>query len=528
MGTYLNPGNSGFVRITSGEYVDKTMLIEEINNTIGTTANLTCISRPRRFGKSYTANMLCAYYDLSCDSTALFKDFKIASSQSFSQHLNKYNVIYIDTTAFISNINMSGKTMSDLPNDISTAIRNDIIESMPELADVEKPLDCLLKYCEKTGRKYVFIIDEWDAVIREAKDDLQTQKRYLNLLREWFKNGNFTSKAIAAAYMTGILPIKKDGTESAISDFREYTILNPAKYSEFTGFTESEVQELCSRHGMNYNTMKEWYDGYNFKNITSVYNPYSVMLAIENQSYESYWKKTTAAESLFSYIDMDYDGLQSEIVRLISGEQIEVATSSFENDVKNFKSKDDVLTLLIHLGYLAFNADAETAYIPNKEVMAEFKDMLKKPGKNKLAELVKKSDELLESTISCDCDAVASALDEIRLSSYAPTYYNNEQALRYIIKFAYITCVDKYLTIEELPSGKGVADVVFVPKKATSYPAMIIELKWNKSKDAAINQIKEKKYPAILQEYGGDIILVGINYDEKNKNHSCKIEVMGK
>lgn len=193
-----------------------------------------------------------------------------------------------------------------------------------------------------------------------------------------------------------------------------------------------------------------------------------------------------------------------------------------------FKSKDDVLTLLIHLGYLAFNADAETAYIPNKEVLAEFKDMLKKPGKNKLAELVKKSDELLESTISCDCDAVASALDEIRLSSYAPTYYNNEQALRYIIKFAYITCVDKYLTIEELPSGKGVADVVFVPKKATSYPAMIIELKWNKSKDAAINQIKEKKYPAILQEYGGDIILVGLNYDEKDKKHCCKIEVMGK
>ena len=375
-----------------------------------------------------------------------------------------------------------------------------------------------------TGRKFVFIIDEWDAVVREASDRPDIQDAYFNLLRELFKNGNFTPYVIAAAYMTGILPIKKDGTESAISDFNEYTILNPGVFALYSGFTEKEVESLCENSNVDYSTMKAWYDGYVFDDEISIYNPYSVMKAIRMRRFESYWQKTSAVEGLATYINMNYDGLQDDILRLIAGEHLEVDVDGFGNDVKNFKNKDDVITLLIHLGYLAYDADDQTVRIPNKEVRSEFNMLIKNSNMNKLKELVDNSNKLLEATIAGDETAVADRIEAIRESDYAPNFYNDEQALRYVIKFAYIVCVDKYKDIQELPSGKGIADVVFMPKKTTMDPAIIVELKWNKSSEAALKQIKDKDYPEVLRDFVGEAVLVGINYDEKTKLHSCKIE----
>lgn len=275
---------------------------------------------------------------------------------------------------------------------------------------------------------------------------------------------------------------------------------------------------------MNFEKAKEWYDGYSFSEVKSIYNPYSVMTAMSHRKYRSYWKKTTAAETLTTYIDMNFEGLQEEIVRLIAGEQIEVGTDDFENDFESFASKEDVLTLMIHLGYLAYDDETSMARIPNEEVRQQFNQLINKAKKNKLAGLIKASDELLKNTYDGNHQAVALAIDRIRESEYAPDFYNNEQALRYVIKFAYITCVDQYLKVEELPSGKGIADVVFIPKRETSAPAMLVELKWNQTAQAAISQIKEKKYPTVLEEYGGEIVLVGINYDADAKEHSCLIE----
>ena len=524
MGTYLNPGNSGFEEIIKSEYVDKTGLISLINKTIGTTDKLTCISRPRRFGKSFAAKMLCAYYDCTCDSNNLFKDLKISGDDSFNQHLNGYNVIYLDITGFISYFNQKKKNLSGIVGYIIDSIKKELVDSFPFMESVEELTSCLIYYAENTGKKFIFIIDEWDAIIREAKDDENTQLAYLNLLRSWFKNGNFTSKAVAAAYMTGILPIKKDGTESAISDFQEYTILNPGKYAEYTGFTEDEVKKLCKRHKNSFSSMKEWYDGYSFSKAGSIYNPYSVMTALKMDNFESYWQKTSAAESLSTYINLNFDGLQDDVLRLITGEQLEVNVDGFENDVESFKYKDDVITLMIHLGYLAYNNKEKTVRIPNKEVETEFSNLLKNSDNTKLYELIQKSGKLLKNTLSGDENAVASGIQGIRESSYAPTFYNDEQALRYVIKFAYVVCVDQYLRIEEMPSGQGIADVVFIPKQKSPLPAMVVELKWNKTEEAAIGQIKNKNYPSALKDYGGEIVLVGINYDEKSKTHTCKIE----
>ena len=537
MGTYLNPGNSGFVEMLKSDYVDKTGLISIINSTIGTKKKLTCISRPRRFGKSYAAQMLCAYYDKTCDSHELFDKYSISEDASYDKHMNKYHVISLDISGFISNAKKNRTPLREIPKNIDSTLLKETLKIFPELKEITDLNECLLELVRETGTKIVFVIDEWDSMIREAKDDEEAQESYLNLLRGWFKNNNFTPKTVAAAYMTGILPIKKDGSQSAISDFIEYSVMEPGEFAGFVGFTEDEVKRICEDSHRQFDEMKLWYDGYTVGDKHSVYNPYSVMHAAGSGKFKSYWKKTSAAETLMIYIDMDQDDLQDTIARLIAGESVVVDTDSFQNDVETFTCKDDVLTLLTHLGYLTYEEEPDSydddtvvglVKIPNEEVRSEFDKILRKAKHKSLIELVRKSDKLLQDTLDGKSDAVAKAIADVHDSEYAPTYYSNEQSLRYVVKMAYISCVDQYAKVEELPSGHGIADVVFLPKRRSTLPAMIVELKWNKDAEGAIKQIKDRDYPKVLTNYGGKIVLVGINYDEDTKTHSCKIEEYNK
>lgn len=527
MGVHLNPGNEAFAEVICSDYVDKTGLIDVVNGTINTLNKLTCISRPRRFGKSIAASMLVAYYDCSCDSHKLFDNYQISKYQSYEEHLNKYNVIAMDITGFISEVKSNkamNKEISDVPDMIREAIKKDIVKIYPDIQDITSLPECLKQYVERSGRKFVFVIDEWDALIREAKEDKETQERYLSFLRSLFKNSDFTPYAVAACYMTGILPIKKDGSQSAISDFREYSVLKPGSFAKYTGFTEEDVKALCEQNDTDFLMAKKWYDGYSVGKEKSIYNPYSVMQAINMEEYCSYWKYTSAADALETYINMNFDGLKETVLRLISGEEIDVSTDEFKNDFVSFRKKDDVLTLMIHLGYLTYDSMTGQVRIPNAEVQSEFVKLVGNAELTTLADLIKASEKLLNDTLSGNSDAVTEAIEHIRQSNYAPTFYNNEQALRYVIKFAYIVCVDRYMKVEELPSGTGIADVVYIPKRNKPDPAIVVELKWNKSEGAAISQIKKKNYPAVLEDYGGEIVLVGINYDEKSKSHSCEIE----
>lgn len=530
MGVYLNPGNSAFRQVLNDTYIDKTGMISIINGTINTPRSLTCISRPRRFGKSYAAQMLCAYYDKTCDSYELFDDKKIANDYSYEDHLNKYDVIYIDMT----NLKLFTDSYKLLIPYICQAIQEELYEAYPSLEHGHDLTGTLVRAAELAGNKFIMIIDEWDAPIRENPS---IQVEYLHFLRTLFKSSATTARIFAAAYMTGILPIKKDGSQSAISDFKEYSVLDPGPFAAYTGFTEEEVYKLCADYDMSFEKARSWYDGYCFGNEESVYNPYSVMCAVQNHKYRSYWRKTSAVESLQTYIDMDYEGLQDDVVKLISGEMIEVNPITFENDFQSFQGKDDVLTLLIHLGYLSYeelhdgygDEDDEMEYtgyvrIPNEEIRQEFRQIIRKGRHQEFLRLIQCSDTLLENTIKGEEEKVANSIAAIRDSEYAPNFYNDEQSLRYVIKFAYITCVDQYSKIEELPSGHGIADVIFLPKRRSALPALLVELKWNKAPEAAIRQIRDRNYPAILKNYGGEIVLVGISYNEKTKEHSCKIE----
>ena len=515
MGICLNPGNGEFAEIVRGKYIDKSGMIELINGRIGTPDKLVCVSRPRRFGKSYAAKMICAYYDHTCDSHELFDGLNISSKDSFEEHINKYNVISLDMAQMIEEANGS-----NIVTYVKETLLEEIKTQFPEVSIDISFSKTLVNMVQASGRKVIMIIDEWDAPIRETP---QFQDNYLKFLRTLFKSSTTTAKIFAAAYMTGILPIKKDGSESAVSDFDEYTILEPEEFDKYTGFTEPEVQALCTDEGIDFNLMKRWYDGYRVGNEESVYNPYSVMKAIGGK-FKSYWRKTSAAENLGTYININRYGINEEVVKLAAGEKIKVDISTFNNDFTSFTCKDDVLTLMIHLGYLTYNEETCEAWIPNEEVRLEYRTLVKKPSNSTLASLIQTSEKLLDDTLAGNEDEVAKAIEKVRETNYAPQYYNNEQALRYCIKFAYIVCVDRFLRIEELPSGRGLADVVFIPRRDTAYPAIIIELKWDKDEEQAIGQIDEKKYAAALSGYDGDVVKVGINYDSDKKIHSCRIE----
>lgn len=526
MGTYVNPGNQAFSRITGKNYVDKTGLILYMNKRVGGDKSLVCLSRPRRFGKSYAAKMLTAYYDCSCDSHPLFDDKLIAGSESYGEHLNKYNVICLDVSGFISEAKVMRRPLVEVPQMIVEALREDLKHAYPGVPERKTLNDELLScVCDISGRPFVFIIDEWDAMIREGKDDPAAQEAYLNLLRGWFKNTNFTPRVVAMAYMTGILPVKKDGSQSAVAEFDESSMLDALEFGESVGFTEEEVKKCCRERKADFESVKAWYDGYDIPGAGSVYNPYSVMKALLSGRCQSYWRKTSAAEALKNYINMDFEGLQETVARLIAGDRIPVNTDSFQNDFESFESADDVLTLLVHLGYLTYHGMEKTVQIPNEEVRIEFRQFLTQKKVNRgWIELIKRSQKLLDDTVAGRSQDVAAALDEIRAEQYAPQFYNNEQSLRAIIKYAYVVAVGQYIDLQEIPGGKGIADVAFIPLPLSRLPAMVVELKWNRTAGGAISQIKTKKYAAKLKPYEGIILLVGMNYDEKTGRHTCQIE----
>ncbi len=522
MGTYLNPGNYAFRGVLKDTYVDKTGLIEFVNSTVNTPKRMTCFSRPRRFGKSFAAKMLCAYYSRDCDSHELFKNLEISRADSYEEYMNKFNVVCIDVTLFISIVGDAQKVVPRIQKEVIA----ELAEAYPDCVAVDDAelMPALISVNKKHGTQFFFIIDEWDALFREAKNDSAVQWEYALFLRGLFKGGVATAETIAGAYMTGILPIKKFGTESSMTDFCEFTMVEPFMLARYVGFTEDEVISLCDDCGVDFESMKQWYDGYSFPDEPSVYNPNSVMRALENEDFDSYWTISETYTALEQYIEMDFDGLKDAVISLLGGLRVNVDPLGFQNDMTSIRNKDDVLTLLVHLGYLAYDEDEWEVYIPNLEVADSFKLAVQDSSWEQVGEAVMQSDKLLSATINMDGDAVADALELVHESSSSVLQYNNENSLSCAVTIAYYTARRFYNIVRELPTGKGFADLAFIPKKNCRKPAMIVELKYNQSADTAITQIKEKRYTGALSDYDGEILLVGINYDKETKKHGCVIE----
>jgi hypothetical protein len=525
MGTFFNPDNEPFMKtIRSGKYVDKTMLIDFTNSTLNTENEYICVSRPRRFGKSIAVKMLCAYYSKGCQSDEIFDKLEISKTENYKKELNNSNVIFMDIQWMRSVAFCKSKSESVVEY-IQEFVINELRAEYPEiLKDDSISLASVLKDInQKTGEQFIIIIDEWDCFFREDKDNKELQEKYINFLRSIFKSVN-ADRFIKLAYITGILPIKKYGTQSVLNNFYEYTMVNPMKLAPYVGFTEDEVKQLCEKNSMDFAECKSWYDGYSFRNLHSVYSPDSVTKAVFNEKYDSYWTETDTYEILKHYIEMNFNGLKDAIIRMLGGERQRIKTRSFQNDMTSVKSKDDVMTLLVHLGYLAYDSEKMEVYIPNREVAEEFENAVEEGSWSIIANALSESEDLLEATINGEADFVAEQLDKIHSDNSSVLAYNNELSLSCAITIAYYSAQREYSRFRELPTGKGFADIVFIPRKNCDKPAMIIELKWDKNADTAIKQIKEKRYVGHLDEYAGNLLLVGINYDKETKKHDCVIE----
>lgn len=514
MGIYINPPYSGFEESLNTQiYVDKTSLIAQINKAVETRNKYICVSRPRRFGKTMTADMLIAYYCNAYDSSKLFEGLDIASDESFRKNLNKYTVLFLNIQNFLS----SDKLLTE---NIEKNVLKEVRDICGEIVDDSLSLaDNLEVIYQNTGQKFVVIVDEWDSIFRTQKEDFEFQKQYLDFLRRMFKDRNY----IALVYMTGILPIKKYGNQSALNMFDEYSMTDEAGLKLNTGFTEEEVENLCQKYGVDGDMMHLWYDGYIIGG-EHIYNPKSVTDAIRRGRFGNYWTKTETYEALSIYFDINMEGLRDDITQMLSGAHIEADISTFKNDMTSLDNKYDVLTLLIHLGYLSYDEEKKQIFIPNEEIRSEFVTAVKVSKWQEVSEAVKASEKLLEDTISCNTSAVAEGISRVHSENVSILSYNNENSLACVIALAYYSARRHYTIVREMPAGKGFADLVFIPRQTSNKPAMIVELKWDKTAQNAISQIKEKNYTDVLKNYRGDILLVGINYDTKTKKHSCAIE----
>ena len=556
MGTYLNPGKQSYQMAVNSEiFVDKTEMISYLNSVVNTEQRFVSVSRPRRFGKSMAADMICAYYDREADSRELFEKRKLAGCApirvaekkiSWDEYLGKFDVIRIVMTDFFK----EGVSATKALEKLQKLIVRDLTRKYPD-ADYFDKNDLIQSIQDVYGEnhiQFVVVIDEWDAIFRACKEDAAGQKKYLDFLRDWLKGKPY----VALAYMTGILPIKKYGQHSALNMFTEYSMIAPRQLAKYTGFTEGEVQDLCSRYGRDFKRVKDWYDGYNVSDIIppdpehkelnatgkspeamryALYSPLSVVESMTTGVIKDYWNKTETYEALAEYIRKDYDGLKDAVALLMDGGRLAIDTSTYQNDMTTFTGRDDVLSLLIHLGYLGYDDQRSEVFIPNREILDEFKTSTKTSEWDSTFKSYEASQELLEATWRCDEEAVAEAVENAHNQASNKTY-NDESALSYAIQLAYYAARKYYTTILELDSGKGYADVAYLPApKYSDKPALLIELKHGKSTDVAMDQIRRQKYLDRLEHYKGNTLVIGINYDRdipsdhpEFKHHTCKIE----
>ena len=519
---FVNVDNRLFQIVRNSEYVDKSEIITLTNQVIDTEERFICVTRPRRFGKSVTVKMLNAYYSKGCDSKALFSDLKIASSPDFEKHLNQHDVIYLDMTEFADNKDNGNKYLENLNTDVVSELKN----TYPECFDKDKDYS-LPEAIRCIKKRFIFIIDEWDFVFRQYPNNTKLQEDFIDLLRALFKGVG--ERFVELVYMTGILPIARYNTQSALNNFNEYTILKSSNYSQYYGFTENEVKTLCEKYQLDFETAKFWYNGYKVGEY-EIYNPNSIKKLITRREFQSYWSYTSAYGIVTEAINQNFEGLKDDIIRLCSGSTISISRpeiKSFNTADLKFKNKVAIYIYLVHLGYLGYDDADATIYLPNEETRVELLNSVKENHWPKFETALKLSEQVVAATYNKDSETVAALLSKIHEDKVPALEYNNESALRYVVLMAYLATERDYLApLNEFPTGKGFADIVYLPMSANAKdkPALIIELKKDASAKVALEQIKERDYVSRVKEYTDNILLIGINYDSKTKQHSCEIK----
>lgn len=522
MGRFLNKGNQKFAEFSRTKYfIDKTDMLNVLLEK-DADEKFICCSRPRRFGKSVTADMMTAYFSRGVDSRSLFEPLKCAKDELFLKSMNQYDTIFVDIQAQF--VEAAGTGID--PNQF---IQKNVVKELQEayselLVDDTSLMGALSIINNETGNQFVIIFDEWDYPIRQLDKNSKEQLDYIEFLRGLFKNSD-AKTYIRLAYLTGILPMVRTKGQSAVNNFHEYTMIRPKDLGDFIGFTEAEAAWLCEKYHVDFQKMKEWYNGYNI-NGRAVYNPLSVVRAIAEDDFGQFWTDTGTYEDIGELINRNFDGLREAVIEMLSGSRIHVNVAGCRNDMHTFTDKDQVITTLIHLGYFAYDKVSQEAYVPNKEIQNVFYKYMENQTGDNLSKFMKLSESIAEAVLTMDESATARLIQEVHSDFISSIEYNDENSLSCTITVALLAFFKYYhRPVREFPCGKGFADIVYLPlARHPNRPAVVVELKWNQSAQTAITQIKERAYPESLKDYSGEILLTGITYDKKTKEHQCMIE----
>ena len=551
MGNILNPTDSNsfinLVKFKESEiFVDKTEFIEKMSSKINTQNRFIAITRPRRFGKTVTAHMLSAYYSKGYAGQNIFDKLEIANKPSFAEHLNKYNVLYIDMNsirddyiAYTEDEDLQVKGVTSIVDYLQYSVIEELKENK-EYANIlsesrkvgKKNLSSALnEICNQTKEQFILIMDEWDLICREYRNEPELLEKFIEVMRGLFKSDKGQA-CFALAYLTGILPIKKYNSQSALNVFKEYNMLRPVPYEEYFGFTEEDVAKIVKlpQCKISHQELKEWYEGYKL-NGKDIYNPNSVVSAISDGICQSYWSGTSSNEEVVNLINMNFDGIKDDIIHLIEGSTIQFSCTTFQNDMVSIKTKDDIFSLLVCLGYLGCvddGGDYRLAYVPNKEIRTALSSIVKsQPWFNSMP-IIERSKSLFEAITTLDANKIANIITEIHNSpNVSLLTYNREESMVFCLISGLMWQTEReYEVFRELQSGKGSADLIYVPKRNMHLPILLIEFKYGQNAEDAIKQIKEKEYFSRYRDgdYPNDVLLIGINYNPKTKEHQCLIE----
>ncbi len=504
-----------FTKTTKDKYfVDKSELIEKMNELVGTSSQYVCITRPRRFGKTINAMMLASYYSKKANFRELFDRLEISKSETYLEHLNKHNVVYITFNSNSSDL----KTYSDYIEFYKSRLIQDIIEFYPDVKKENTISEMFKEILDKTGEEFIFIIDEWDYIFNNNLFSEDDRKDFLRFLEDLLKDKPY----VELAYMTGVLPIAKYSSGSALNMFREYNILNDKIYCKYFGFTLEETRKLCEKQEeVTFEELKSWYDGHKTCSGIDIFNPRSVVYALNDGTCQNYWTNTGPMDEILYYINNDIEEIKNDIVQMVAGIPVEIHLEGYSAEQIDLDTRDEILSAMTVYGFLSYHD--ETLTIPNKELRIKFDEALEDESMGAISSLVLQSDEMLNATLSKDTETMERIIQEAHDINIPIIKYNDENSLACVIALVYLNARTKYKIIREMPAGIGFADFIFYPNNK-SKPAFIIELKKDSTPEEALKQIKEKRYALALKDYTGQKLAIGIVYDSKNKSHKVKIE----
>ena len=533
---YVNTENSKeeFIELKRDIYfVDKTGIISAVVPYIGVPRKYICITRPRRFGKTTNARTVACFLSRGLEAQELFEGLEVTRDAQAMQHLGAHDVVYID----FSSLPMPCDSYTDYICAITNGIISDLRKLFPEANITQDERDLfysLQSVYNKTKTKFCFVMDEWDSMFFNSKFSEADQREFLMFLKQLLKGRAY----VDFAYMTGILPISKHSTGSELNMFTEYSAVDDPKFEHFFGFTEAEVRQLCVLHKsrksnprVTYSVLRHWYDGYIAEDGAHMFNPRSVVLALNDDKARSFWTESGPYDEIYYYVKHNIAAVREDVVKMVAGESVSAKPKNYAASAMHLDTRDEILSAMTVYGFLTYHEGRVS--IPNYELMLKFQDVLEKEDMGYVAKLALRSEEMLKATLRGDTEEMQDVLEAAHDQEAPLLRYKNEADLAALVNLVYLAARDHYIVQREQPAGRGVADISFSPKVPASadYPPFIVELKAGIGAAEAIEQIRTKNYTAIFKDslidedyFAATPLAVGISWDPDTKAHECLVE----